>query len=635
MQQYYPNLLALLANTYNPLSSYSNQRSLYNPSPYEYHPYQPITPSSQHQIITSPSQQSYEPLVVPQQPPTLSTQLDLGFFVPSFLLTDDPIASLNKVMIYLNTAMNSRFPPTHNQLRTRFNTRKGQATETRVINTVREVKANQPRVIKCYNCKEQQDFFPDRLEEIDSDCEGLQLHTTSNFKADHVYAFDSDCDDEATSSAIFMASLYPARSINGDALGLTYHLDILPELVSNNDSYDELTSDNNVISYADYMVTIKNDAAQYVPPFEQTNDMILSCTAKKRMKDLEWLEEIDSDCEGLQLHTTSNFKADHVYAFDSDCDDEATSSAIFMASLYPARSINGDALGLTYHLDILPELVSNNDSYDELTSDNNVISYADYMVTIKNDAAQYVPPFEQTNDMILSFIPKVVKKNDLSKTSTSHLHTNKIIEKCTKFLARGRVSYTDASGSKPMSNTRNDRISRPSSRSKKNKVKDQLRKFKSRSNKNNSVLDCNANVKNVVVSNNTANKLLSSLATLKTDPLSTPDTTRLHMNCSETVASTSAKPLINNDLDFLFQPMFEYFKPPSVVSTTIFATTLPLPDTAKASFSISFDQDAPSPSTSPNNETTTSLIQSTNAEESNVEDDAESSSRIVDTFLLQ
>nr|GEZ07249.1 retrovirus-related Pol polyprotein from transposon TNT 1-94 [Tanacetum cinerariifolium] len=67
----------------------------------------------------------------------------------------------------------------------------------------------------------------------------------------------------------------------------------------------------------------------------------------------------------------------------------------------------------------------------------------------------------------------------------------------------------------------------------------------------------------------------------------------------------------------------DYFKPPSVVSTTIFATTLPPPDTAKASFSISFDQDAPSPSTSPNNETTTSLIQSTNVEESNVEDDAE------------
>ncbi|GJY49531.1 hypothetical protein Tco_0439487 [Tanacetum coccineum] len=34
-------------------------------------------------------------------------------------------------------------------------------------------------------------------------------------------------------------------------------------------------------------------------------------------------------------------------------------------------------------------------------------------------------------------IPKVVKKNDLSKSVTSHLTTNKIIEKCTKVLAPG------------------------------------------------------------------------------------------------------------------------------------------------------------------------------------------------------
>ncbi|GKA66841.1 retrovirus-related pol polyprotein from transposon TNT 1-94, partial [Tanacetum coccineum] len=58
-------------------------------------------------------------------------------------------------------------------------------------------------------------------------------------------------------------------------------------------------------------------------------------------------------------------------------------------------------------------------------------------------------------------------------------------------------------------NTKNDRIQRPSSRSKKNKVEVQLRKFKSNSNKNNFVSDCNANVKNVVVSNNYANVCLS------------------------------------------------------------------------------------------------------------------------------
>ncbi|GJY40197.1 hypothetical protein Tco_0427467 [Tanacetum coccineum] len=146
----------------------------------------------------------------------------------------------------------------------------------------------------------QQDFLADRLEEIDK-CEDLQLQTTLNFKTGHVDAYDLDCDDEATASAIFMASLSPARSLNDDTVAPTYNSDILSRVphydmyhendvlnyvvqeaeyiehfVSNNYSYDALTSDNNVISYADYMVTIENDVAQYVPYSSHDNAMILS-----------------------------------------------------------------------------------------------------------------------------------------------------------------------------------------------------------------------------------------------------------------------------------------------------------------------------------------------------------------------
>ncbi|GJZ71486.1 hypothetical protein Tco_0635337 [Tanacetum coccineum] len=133
--------------------------------------------------------------------------------------------------------------------------------------------------------EDQQDFLADMLEEMDDD-EDLQLYTTSKFKADHVDAYDSDCDDEATASAIFMESLSPAGSINGDTVDPTYDSNIISEvphydnylendvlnsdvqetkyiehIVSNNDTCDELTSDSNVISYADYMVTIENDVA--------------------------------------------------------------------------------------------------------------------------------------------------------------------------------------------------------------------------------------------------------------------------------------------------------------------------------------------------------------------------------------
>ncbi|GKA86904.1 hypothetical protein Tco_0808615 [Tanacetum coccineum] len=106
-------------------------------------------------------------------------------------------------------------------------------------------------------------------------------------------------------------------------------------------------------------------------------------------------------------------------------------------------------------------------------------------------------------------IPKVVEKNDLSKSVPSHLNTVKIIEKCTKVLALGRVSSTNANGSKPRSNTKNDTILHPSSRSMKNKVEAHHRKFKSSANKNNHVSDCNANVRNVALSKNSNTICLS------------------------------------------------------------------------------------------------------------------------------
>ncbi|GJW21253.1 hypothetical protein Tco_0031875 [Tanacetum coccineum] len=76
------------------------------------------------------------------------------------------------------------------------------------------------------------------------------------------------------------------------------------------------------------------------------------------------------------------------------------------------------------------------------------------------------------------------------------------VSSLTKEREHIKVSCTNASGSQPKSNTRNDMIQRPSSRSEKNKVEVQHRKFKSNSNKNNHVSDCNSHVKNVVLSSN-------------------------------------------------------------------------------------------------------------------------------------
>ncbi|GKD46103.1 hypothetical protein Tco_1270748, partial [Tanacetum coccineum] len=54
---------------------------------------------------------------------------------------------------------------------------------------------------------------------------------------------------------------------------------------------------------------------------------------------------------------TTNFKADHVDAYDLDCDDEATTNAIFMENLSPLGSINDDMVESCYDSDILYEIV--------------------------------------------------------------------------------------------------------------------------------------------------------------------------------------------------------------------------------------------------------------------------------------
>ncbi|GKC41310.1 hypothetical protein Tco_1059032, partial [Tanacetum coccineum] len=95
---------------------------------------------------------------------------------------------------------------------------------------------------------------------------------------------------------------------------------------------------------------------------------------------------------------------------------EATENAIFMASISSARSLNDDTVTPTYDSNILSEVphydtyhddvlnsdvqemkynehfISHDDSYAEVMSDNNVISYAEYMVTIQDEVDHYVPP---------------------------------------------------------------------------------------------------------------------------------------------------------------------------------------------------------------------------------------------------
>nr|GEY27088.1 hypothetical protein [Tanacetum cinerariifolium] len=94
------------ANEYNPQMPVVAQQQPYIPQP----TYEPPV------VYQQPSTIYQQPPAIYQQPPTKPTSLDSGFIVPNFLPMDDPIASLNKAMMFLTTAI-SHQPTTKSEHR--------------------------------------------------------------------------------------------------------------------------------------------------------------------------------------------------------------------------------------------------------------------------------------------------------------------------------------------------------------------------------------------------------------------------------------------------------------------------------------------------------------------------------------
>ncbi|GJZ77575.1 retrovirus-related pol polyprotein from transposon TNT 1-94 [Tanacetum coccineum] len=354
MRQRFPEPLALLANTYNPPPSYN----------------------------------------IVQQPPIF--QPDTRLAIPTFLPTDDPIASLNKAMIFFSSVYRSKFPFMNNHLRTSSNPRtqatiqNGQCTVRKRVKDSEWFKDKillaQAQEAEVVLDEEQQDFLADSLEETD-DCEDLQLQATTNFKAAHI--------DETTANAIFMENLSPVGSLNDDTVAPHYDSDTLSKvphydtyhesdmlnsniqelgynenIISTNESYDELKCNIDVISYTDYMLTIGNDEDNYVPPLVQKNDMMLSV--------IEHMKSQVEKCNKLRAQLKEKFSESQTNHNGTSVNTKLSKPSTLGTKLYSVTSFPKSKV-----------------------------------------------------------IPKVVEKNDLSKSVTSHLTTNKIIEKCIKILALG------------------------------------------------------------------------------------------------------------------------------------------------------------------------------------------------------
>nr|GFB14759.1 hypothetical protein [Tanacetum cinerariifolium] len=144
---------------------------------------------------------------------------EAGLVVSGFQKGDDPIDTINHMMLFLTAVVTSRYPATNNQLRTSSNPRQ-QATINNGRVTIQPIQGRQnfvsaglsrpftsgpgeapgkQRVIVCYNCKG----------EGTTESSSNQTVVTNNaaYQVDDLDAYDLDCDEINSAKIALMANL--------------------------------------------------------------------------------------------------------------------------------------------------------------------------------------------------------------------------------------------------------------------------------------------------------------------------------------------------------------------------------------------------------------------------------------------
>ncbi|GKA24491.1 integrase, catalytic region, zinc finger, CCHC-type containing protein [Tanacetum coccineum] len=136
----------------------------------------------------------------------------------------------------------------------------------KMVRNTRNTTTNETKVIRCYNCKG----------------EG---HIAKQYDID---AFDSDCDEAPKASVVFMENLtsydsyvlsevpnYDTYQDNTVCDQSVQEMQYFKQPFFVNDSNIEITSDNNGISYDQYLKENKNEVAQDTTSPEQQDVMIM------------------------------------------------------------------------------------------------------------------------------------------------------------------------------------------------------------------------------------------------------------------------------------------------------------------------------------------------------------------------
>nr|GEV55917.1 copia protein [Tanacetum cinerariifolium] len=246
-------------------------------------------------------------------------QMKSGLSVPTFLLGDNLIAFLNKVMVFMSTVFSLRFPPTNNQLRTSSNPR-NQATIQDGRITIQQVQGRQgqnvvgsgyqgnssgsrgnltrkAKTMKCYNYQDEEELvFLADLGIADGSADQTFTHNAV-FQTN-----DSDCNDILSAAAVLMTNLSNGdpKTVSGVQYSDYAQNDMFTQSVhelqyseqSPNVFYPdvELTSDSNVIPYSHCKTEFKQKEAKSID-----TEIVLENKNKELENIIYYYQEFDKD----------------------------------------------------------------------------------------------------------------------------------------------------------------------------------------------------------------------------------------------------------------------------------------------------------------------------------------------------
>nr|GEU56325.1 hypothetical protein [Tanacetum cinerariifolium] len=416
---------------------------------------------------------------------TVSTFVDSGFVVPVFSPRDDSIACLNKAMAFLTVVASLRFLSTNNQLQTFFNTRNQATIQDRV--TVQQVQgrhgpnyfvttykgnatssrgntiSGQVRVVKCYNS--QDPGIPE------GQAQTIIPHNAA-FQTEDLDTYDF----VVMISRLHKRLLWPTFPTM--VLTLSQRKRFTPQHELSAEQAFRLHISNPTIESSSPPVRVENDLKAQL----QDKDTII-CKLKDTIKSLRQnnKEEI-VDHDRCDLATIN----------------EELKNRMFKLDLEPlAPKIVHNKESHIYYLkhtqeqvDILQGIVEQAKAKQPL---DNVLHFACRHAKRIQELLVYVQDtcpsaIKLSETKVARTLMNKIKKVTFAKPIASSITNQETHDSNKPMLhSTGVKCSTSASEPKPLSNTKNNRISQPLSSNKINKVEDQPRSVKTRKNNKNFV----------------------------------------------------------------------------------------------------------------------------------------------------